>query len=86
MLLSKLAADGYSGPAAGVVTIEGKLTRCAVLPRAQALQQMRDAGGFDAAELARIECPSPPSALPVVLLGEVRGTARFVNLARGGLA
>lgn len=84
LLLSKLAAEGYSGPVAGVVTVEAQRARCAVLPRAEALQQMRHAGGFDAAELARIERPTPPGALPVVLLGLARGTARIVGLGRGG--
>lgn len=85
-LLARLAADGYVGPSAGVVTVAVNHTTCAVLPRAEALRQMRDAGGFDVEELARVERPSPPSALPVVLLGVVRGTARVVSLARGGRA
>lgn len=85
-LLSGLEAAGYVGPAAGVVTVERDRTSCAVVPRAQAVEMMRSAGGFNASELARVGSPSPSSALPVVMVGLVRGTARLLSLSRGGVA
>jgi hypothetical protein len=81
LLLASLE-NSRPAPLAGVVTVLAACTACAVMPRAAAIELMRAAGGFDTAELARVESPSPPSALPVVLLGMVRGTARLLTVAR----
>jgi hypothetical protein len=84
-LCAQLAASGYRGPVAGLISVEAQRTRCAVVPRADALELMRS-GGFDADEVARIAEPSPASALPVVLTGSlVKGTGRIVSLVRGGI-
>lgn len=85
-LVAQLAASGYRGPVARVVTVADKKTECAVVQRVQALDAMRKVGGFDADDMARVEAPSPATALPVVLLGQVRGTARVLSLGRGGMA